>query len=158
MSSPIPADPGKPEGTAEGQAPAPSLSEISANPKELTRQLEPVVQAVAQQLLVHVGVGGSRNPIMERVTAEHITVALKAQEKKDVASAAQKKLETYVIPGATLLAILLILGFVLLISWLFLAYAKADKIDIIVGLVLGFAAGSVGGFQFGRTSERNKQK
>lgn len=130
--------PEKPAGKTPATLPPP------ATPDEINRQVQPLASAFAQQISLQVG--ASSPQFAEQVTSEHLTQILGAKEKQDERAAEQKRLETWLYPVLTLAIVFVVLLFVVIVSVIFLHWQKSEKLDLIIGLILGFGSGALTGF------------
>jgi hypothetical protein len=105
-----------------------------------------------------VEIAPAKDPLVEQITGEHLTQILTAQLKKQDQLHERRMFRSRFVPIVSIVGVAVVLLILFAFCWLFLAWQKAEKIDLIVGIILGFAAGGFGGFGIGKMTERRKDE
>ena len=138
-----------------GNPPADPMKTPAVSPEILEQQLRPVTQALAQHLMVQFQ--PPRDPLADHITPEIVSQIIKAKEKRDERAESRKKFEAWFNPLVSLGSITLVLGFALAFVLVLLKWDKSEKIDLILGAILGYGAGVMTKFGVAKADGKKKE-
>jgi hypothetical protein len=131
--------------------------EAASDQIESPPEIEAVIEDVVSRALVHYG-ATPEQILLKQIKSSHITQLLENQAREIEFQHELEKARHQFIPTVTFVIIIASLLGIFALSWLFLAYSRADTLIQVLVPILTFISGLAGGYGLGRTTAERKQQ